>query len=330
MAEPQRFRPKAYPPPEFPPRRLPLFARMPPAVFPSLMGLLGLGLALRRGLPLLDLPVEVAEVVLGAASALWAFAAFGYLVKIARRPAVLGEDLRILPGRAGLAAAVLGLLLVATVVAPYQAALAWGLMVAGLALHLALALLVLRLWIAAPPEGREITPVWQLNFAGFIIGALPALALGMAGLAGWLLWLTIPLAVAIWLVSAVQLVRRNPPAPLRPLLAIHLAPASLFATVAAGLGQTGLALGFAALGAAMLVALVGAVRWITSSGFSALWGAFTFPAAAFASALFALDLAATGTIALILALGVVPFVTFRVLKLWAGGQLAARTNAATA
>ena len=37
-------RPKRYPPPEFPPRRAKLFAKTPPAVFPSILGLLGLGM----------------------------------------------------------------------------------------------------------------------------------------------------------------------------------------------------------------------------------------------------------------------------------------------
>ena len=54
MTEPQITpkdrRPRMYPAPEFPPRKPALFARTPPAVFPVLLGLLGLGLALRRGL----------------------------------------------------------------------------------------------------------------------------------------------------------------------------------------------------------------------------------------------------------------------------------------
>ena len=41
-------RPRAYPAPEFPPRKPKLFARTPPAIFPSLLGLLGLGLAARK------------------------------------------------------------------------------------------------------------------------------------------------------------------------------------------------------------------------------------------------------------------------------------------
>ena len=39
-------RPKRYPPPEFPPRRAPAFARTPPAIFPVLLGLCGLAFGL--------------------------------------------------------------------------------------------------------------------------------------------------------------------------------------------------------------------------------------------------------------------------------------------
>ena len=41
-----------------------------------------------------------------------------------------------------------------------------------------------------------------------------------------LLWATLPIAALIWGISLAQLIGRIPPAPLRPLLAIHLAPVS--------------------------------------------------------------------------------------------------------
>ena len=327
---PPGHRPKAFPPPQFPLRRPAMFARMPPAVFPALLGLLGLGLALRRGLASFGLPSEAAELVLGLAVGLWAFAATGYLVKLARRPAVLIEDLRILPGRAGLAAAVLGLLLVAAVLVPYWPVAARVALIAGLVLHGALAALVLKLWLASPAEAREITPVWHLQFVGFIIGGLAAIPLGMIPLATTLFWTTLPVALAIWAVSARQLIRRIPPAPLRPLLAIHLVPASLLATVAAGLNMPGSATAVAALGALILLALLASLRWLTAAGFSALWGAFTFPLAAYCAAQFALGMQVTGAILMILALMLIPYVVYQVLKAWAKGGLAVKTNAAEA
>lgn len=330
LAEPNPPRPARFPPPQFPLRRPAPFARMPPAVFPVLLGLLGLGLALRRGLGFLGLAPGLAEALLGAVVALWAFAACGYAVKLLRRPAVLAEDLRILPGRAGLAAAVLGLMLVAAALAPYAAGTAAALLAAALLLHAALAGLVLWLLFRAPPEQREVTPVWHLQFVGFIIGALAAVPLGADLVARVILFATLPVAAAIWAVSLWQLIRRIPPAPLRPLLAIHLAPASLFATVAASLGLDLLALAALGLAALIFAALLAAGRWITAAGFSALWGAFTFPLAAFASALYANGFGATATVVLAAATAIIPPVALKILAAWAKGSLAAKTNAAEA
>ena len=64
MTQPPKIerRPKAYPPPEFPPRRPKLFAKTPPAVFPVVLGLLGLGLALRRAADVTGLPETLHDV----------------------------------------------------------------------------------------------------------------------------------------------------------------------------------------------------------------------------------------------------------------------------
>jgi tellurite resistance protein len=131
------------------------------------------------------------------------------------------------------------------------------------------------------------------------------------------------------------LITRIPPAPLRPLLAIHLAPASLFATVAHGAGLPVLALVFAGLGGAILVALLVSIRWITQSGFSALWGAFTFPVAAYAGALIHVSggvgpLGIAGGVVLVAASLFIPVIAYRVMKAWASGDLAIKTNAAEA
>ncbi|HOZ34108.1 MAG TPA: hypothetical protein PLM52_14625 [Tabrizicola sp.] len=108
-------RPKRYPPPEFPPRRPALFARTPPAIFPPILGLLGLVLALRLAVARLGGDPGPADLVAGVAVALWGFATFAYLGKLARRPAVVLEDLRVLPGRSGLAAMTMGGMAVASI-----------------------------------------------------------------------------------------------------------------------------------------------------------------------------------------------------------------------
>jgi len=238
--------------------------------------------------------------------------------------------LRILPGRAGLAAGSLGMLAVAAIVGFYLPGLAATLLCLGLGLHLVLAGLVVRALLTGPVEAREVTPVWHLAFTGFIVGGLAAVPLGWTGLATGLLVVTVPVACGIWGVSLWQLWRRVPPAPLRPLLAIHLAPASLFASVAGLLGYQGLANGMVFVGFGILVALVMAGRWITASGFSPLWGAFTFPLATYASALVINGWVMPGVLVTVIALGVNPWIAWRVLKMWPGGKLAAKTNAASA
>lgn len=328
--EPNRFRPKSFPPPEFPPRQIAAFAGMPPAVFPVVLGLLGLSLALKRASIVAEVPEAFADLVMGCVAGLWLFCMCAYVIKMARRPAVILEDLRILPGRTGLAAATIGSMAFATILGFFNTLAAQVALVLGLGLHAALAVLVIRAMLQGPREGREVTPVWHLNFVAFIVGAMVAVPVGWTGLASAILWGTMLIAALIWGVSLRQLVKRIPPAPLRPLLAIHLAPASLFASVAGLLGHTGLALGMTALATAIAIALLVAGRWIAESGFTPMWGAATFPMALFASALMINGWVMGGVLVTVIALGAIPAIAWRVLRMWPGGKLAAKTNAAIA
>lgn len=331
-------RPPIFPAPQFPPVKLRAFQRMPPAVFPAIMGLFGLGLALRRGADVIGYPVAIAEIALGAISLLWVFATLGYAAKLSQRPSVIMEDLAILPGRAGLAAMSLGLFLLAATLLPYSANAALVLALLGLGLHAVLAGLIIFALAKGPAEGRAVTPVWHLSFVGFIIAATTLAPLGYVALATAIFWASAVVAAGIWAVSIVQLIKRIPPAPLRPLLAIHLAPASLLGTVAILLDMPQIAVGFALVGGGIVLAMAVAARWITEAGFSALWGAFTFPVAAYASLLLLLGAAMgaqsawvwAGSLCLFAAIGIVPSIALKVLQAWTKGALAAKTNAATA
>lgn len=309
--------------------------RTPPALFPPIMGLFGLGLGWRAAGPAFGVTPAIGDLVLGATSILFVFTLIAYLAKPLRRPAALLEDLHVLPGRAGLSAASLCVMLFAAALADYTPSIAFGLAVLAFAVHLVLVGAIIRVLLAGPAEGRMVTPVFHLSFVGFIIGGVAANALGYPDLARWVLWAMLLPAGVIWGVSARQLITRVPPAPLRPLLAIHLAPACLFTIVADGAGMTAPAYAFSALAAAIFIALLVSGRWLTASGFSPLWGAFTFPMAAFATALVRVSdgqgaMGVVAGIVLVAASLAVPPIAFRVFKLWPGGKLAAKTNAATA
>ncbi|OYX26853.1 MAG: hypothetical protein B7Z10_02055, partial [Rhodobacterales bacterium 32-66-7] len=180
-----------------------------------------------------------------------------------------------------------------------------------------------------------------------LLGAGPALAtLGiLTFLASWnnFLWplvvastertYTLPVALAIWSLSALDHRRTGlPPAPLRPLLVIHLAPASLLAITASLLGLPKLASVLLGLAALYGLILLVAVRWLTASGPSPLWGGFTFPLGALAAAMLVVgggwQWPGLGLTAV--ALVVIPALMWWVLQRWPGGRLAAMTNAAEA
>jgi tellurite resistance protein len=325
-------RPKRFPPPEFPPRRTAALAKTPPAIFPPILGLLGLAIALRLALGQMILPSGAGDLLAGVAVALWLFAVVAYGAKTLRRPGVVVEDLRVLPGRSGLAAMTMGGMAAATLIAPHAPGLAQGLIVLALVGHTVLAGLLLRLLASLPPEARQVNPTLHLSFVGFIVAAPAAVAVGWMGLATLLFWLTLPAALVIWGLSAVQFMRAVPPPPLRPLLAIHVAPAALFASVAGLLGMVGLANVLVLAGLALAAALAVSARWLLAAGITPMWGAFTFPLAALASALIRTggvwQMAGIGVS--VVAVVVVPLILWWVLKRWPGGKLAAVTNAAEA
>lgn len=321
-----------------PPLQMPkpgLWRRTPPAIFPPIMGLFGLGLGWRAAADAFGVTPAFGDFILGAVALLFAFALIAWLAKPLRRLSVVLDELRVLPGRAGLAAASLSLMLLAASLVPLAPGAARGLAVLAFSVQVGLVAVLIHVLRSGPPEGRVVTPVFHLTFVGFIIGGVAANALGEYQIARMLLWAMLIPAGVIWGISARQLISRPPPVPLRPLLAIHLAPASLFTIVASGAGLETAAHAFAALAAAIFVALLISVRWLTAAGFSALWGAFTFPLAAFATALILVSqgqgaMGWLGGFLLAFATLFILYIAYRILKLWAGGMLAAKTNAAEA
>ncbi len=121
-------------------------------------------------------------------------------------------------------------------------------------------------------------------------------------------------------------------APLRPHLALHVAPAAVAGLTASELGLGTLAHIAAGIAAFILCALVIGVRPLLAAGFSPFWAAPTFPVAATASLWVALGgrWQIAGGLLLVAATLAIPVIAFRIMKMWAGGQLAVKTNAASA
>lgn len=329
------IKPRHFPPPPPLIQKTPgLWRRTPPALFAPIMGMLGLGLAWRTlaSQPGLHRLAPIGELLLGASLLLFGFALVAWLSKPLRRPGVVIEELTVLPGRAGMAAMALCFMLAAAALRPHAPDLALWLVWTGIATLGLVGVLVAYVLLRGPVEQRVVSPVFHLTYVGYIIAPLSLIPLGYTQLSTAILYATIAIAMLIWAVSAGQLIARVPPAPLRPLLAIHLSPASLFATVSAQLGMPTLAFGFACLSVVLLAALLVGARWMLQSGFSPMWGALTFPLAATVTASI-LSLGAAGlwlgAVLLIGASALNPWVATRVVKLWAKGELGAKTNAAT-
>lgn len=329
---------RTVPPPRLTPEPRPgLFRRTPPAIFPPILGLFGLGLAWRRGQGAFGLPDAPVEGYLGAVTLLFLFALAAYGVKVIFRPRVLTEDFRTLPGRAGLAALTMSLMMLAAVLVPDAPAVAAWTLAGGVVLHALVALAAARLFFGGPAEARQVTPVMHLTFVGFIVAPLAAVPLGMTLLSAMILWYSVAAATVLWVAGLRPLLTGVAPAPLRPLQAIHLAPAALTGTSAHLLGLPALGTAMAALAAVLFLVLLARVRWLTEAGFSGFWSAFTFPLAAFAGVLFLTaqglpsePVRMLGGLVLIAATLIIPPIAFKVMQLWAKGVLAQKTNAATA
>ncbi len=312
--------------------------RMPPAVFPPALGLMGLGLAWRKAGALWGFGPAAGDMILGAASLIVLFFLLLYLAKIAARPAVLVEDVSVPPARAGVAAGTMALMLTGAALVPiWPEAARWAVMI-GMLMHVAVVLAVAATLVRNPSLVLAAPGTLHLPFVGLIVAPLALVPLGSVFLAEWIFRITFPFAVLIWLVEVLRPVGAPRPAPLRPTMAIHLSPVALFGIVAALLGWQDIAGMFRFLGvvvAALLVAMVLWKGWLIEAGFSPVWGAFTFPTAAAASLWFTGAGAHEGwkwlaTATLIFASVLLPWIAVRIWALWPSGRLADKTAAAVA
>jgi len=320
-----------------PAQKTPRWRATPPALFPPILGAFGLAVAWSRAAETFSIPAAIGQILIGAVTLLYLFVLANYLAKVFARGAVVVEDIKVLPGRAGLAAMSMAGMLLAVALLPIAPGLAQIVVIVALAAHALFLAIFLRGFFTGPAEGRVITPVFHLTFVGFIVAPLALVPLGWATLSVAIFWVTLAAALVIWALSLAQFIKKDVPPPLRPLLAIHLAPASLLGTVALLLGMKALGLAFGVFAIFLAAALVIRARWIIEAGFSPFWGAFTFPMAAFSSLMMVVGTTyqndlfrILGAIGLIAATAFIPWVLWKVVQLWLKGMLAVKSNSAVA
>ncbi len=316
--------------------RQPLWRSTPPAIFPVILGLVGLSLAW-RGLGIsFELTAGFGDILLGVTTAILAFFALSYLAKLVARPAVLMDDLKSPPGRAGLSAVSMSFIVLAAGLLPYGeiARYVWWF---GILLHAVIATFVVKSMAKSPPEGRSVTPFQLLPFVGLVTAPLAGVALGYGLLSQILTYISLLAFAVILFQLAAKFIRTRPPEPLRPTYAIILAPLSLFGMA---FGQFGPEIGFTVFYIAVwayAIALLVFAKWLTKAGFTPMWGSFTFPLATFTNInIMAMAkgyglVATAGAIAGgLISTALIFFISHKALKMWAKRDLAKKTGAAVA
>jgi len=316
--------------------RIALWRQVPPAIFPVCLGFVGIALAWKSAARLIDFPQPIADLFLGAVTAFFLYFSLAYGAKVIARPAALAEDLATAPGRAGLSALAMTLMLFSLVMqaqgvsgAPF-----WFL---GIVLHICMSISAIFKLVTGGQQARQVSPFQYLTFVGLIVAPVAGTSLGYGALSLVLaMFSLVPFAI-ITVLFARQLLVALPPPPMRAPIVIVLAPVGLFAIAFAHANMGGLfdAFYWAATALALLFLSLGV--WLAKSGFVAPWGSFTFPIAVFTNMnLLAMSHSPTGfayfgaLVGLIIGTPIVLYVVARTFLAFVRGDLQKMTGAATA
>lgn len=313
-----------------------LWRRTPPAIFPVTLGFMGLALGWRNASEVLPIPHEIGDLMLGVSTAYFLFFAVSFIAKVLARPAVVLEDLKVPPARAGVAAFPMAIMLLAAALLPLgvQVPLVWW---TGVAFYYVATGLVAYSIITGPPEARLFSPFQYLAFVGPIVGPIAGIPLGYVTESFILAMAAMIPYIAITLGYGYRLTKVRPPVPLRPSLAIVLAPTSLFALAFGGLGIDWAFELFYWMAVAFAIALLVFSMWLTEGGYNPIWGSFTFPIATFINLnIYAVGkgmglVASTGMIAsLLIGTLFILYIIWKSSNLWIRGDMATKTGAAVA
>ncbi|CAA7625914.1 SLAC1 anion channel family protein [Magnetospirillum sp. UT-4] len=165
-------------------------AHMPVAIFATVMGVSGLGLAWRKA------GHELAgDFLVAVSAAVFIAVSIAYVMKLMRHPsAVMGEFNH--PVRSAFFSAIaIGMLLLATGLWPHLPAVAYGVWVAGAILQLVMTLRILARWIAQKHDIAHANPAWFIPIVGNIIVPVLGVRLGQVEVS----WFFFSIGMMFWL-----------------------------------------------------------------------------------------------------------------------------------
>lgn len=315
----------------------PLWRQTPPAIFPVCLGFMALALGWRRAADVVpSISQDIGNLLLGLSTGFFIWFLAFYVAKLGRRPAVLLEDMRSAPARAGMAAMAMAMMLLAAALLPLNLSVpqVWW---TGVLMQVAASAIVLFAIWKDPPQKRRFTTFQYLTFVGPVVGPIAGVPLGYVTESVALIFAALVAYVIVTVGIVVTFRKEGVAHILRPSVMIFLAPVCLFSLGFGVLGYIGLFTLFYWLSWAILLALIPFVPWMMKGGYTPAWAAFTFPIAAFlnvqvmALSMDANTLSLLGMYgAMVVATPVILWISYRSIIAWVTGELMRKSGAAIA
>ncbi|WP_228408769.1 TDT family transporter [Profundibacter amoris] len=315
----------------------PLWRQTPPAAFPVCLGFMSLALGWTNASHVMpEISEDIGHLLLAASTGYFIWFFVFYLRKFMSRPKVVLEDMGSAPARAGIAAMAMSMMLLAAALLPFgiSVPLVWW---TGVILQIIASVVVLHAIWDEPPEKRHFSTFQYLTFVGPVVGPLAGVQLGYV----WESELLIDAALVAYVIvtaGIILTIRRDPvPDKLRPSVMIFLAPLCLFALGYGVLGYDTAFTVFYWAGSIVAFGLIFLLPWMTRGGYTPVWGAFTFPIAAFLNVQVMAVAKGHGIWAevgvyagLVIGTPVVLYMVYRTVMEWVTGDLSRKSGAATA
>ena len=295
-------------------------AHLPIGLLAIPLGLGGLGLAWRHMAEAHPALRPVGEALMALTALVWAALVTLHAIRALAHPHAVREDWQH-PFRASfIGAASIGMMLTAAALTPHLPGLARAVLLLAVILHLGIGLSLLARVMRGAGSPAMLAPPLMIPLVGNVLAPIFCAPLGLVPL-GWMLF---GIGMLLWLGLQPLLYARifaGPlPPPMRPSLAILIAPPAVGALAMDALGGPPQAV-WALYGlAAFVFALVlMALRSMVAGGFGLGFWAFTFPLAAFSTITMKLGPGWTGWVMLALTTIVIGLIAARTAILAARG-----------